>query len=1125
MNLERPINSVSGDEDRAPLLSDSEYPSGDWNGKGSVNGDVRGFRGSSAKESWLKRHKRAMKVGIAATLGLVLVLLLLGVILSYTVAPGMIRNVVQQSSLSIGALTLSQPGTAQVFVSLRGSFDRSSPVPAQLLSAPFSLNYEGHQVGSLVLPLISFHGSGGKTPISVSSILSVSNMTAFAHFSKAMIELSEVTWQLSGETYVKVPLLFGLKVKVAVTKTVTMTGLDGLKSLKLENVDFTNSTKEHVKLDADVQIWNPSVVSLDPIGELSLAVYYRGAFMGIAKTGMATIVPGQNVIPGSAIINPSNLNLASDLISNFLSARRIDLTVSGFGNVSSIPLYSTALQGLTVNTSFIQSPPLQLIPEIDVLDMKLVPLSNDTSGMDVTMRAAIFNPLGPNCPLTVHSIDVNTSLLFEGLSTGHFYAPTLILEQNATSMLVNATTIFYIDQSVIFPGTTKSAFSALLDTMENQKLVRVGFSGQANIKAHVDALGDVSLKDLVVSTSTSILGLDRLQDATLSQVSVPGNAPGPYGSGLTLFANGTVWNPSVLSMNLGDVDMVMYANGTLMGSVTCHDFTMKPGWNDLTVSGVLRPSNLTAAAAFFRNYLTGINTSVVINGTLPGRPLPSSRSAREVQETDSSSAQLSTDVRYNIQWLNEAITALSVDASVPARHGYQAILSMIVVDLSLDFTRADKVPVSNGTMRAYFEPPFGFEFDFLNATISMDMSFNDTNIAHMHMPWHSILNMPSVNAFQVSVTNLPVVVTNAHQFSLFLLELFLKQHTTAGLAGSAAANVDCNLGIVPMSGIPFSNVLALNGTNRFQTPPVTVANLNLLGGKPGFAYISLQVNITNPSSAALRIGTLVLSLVFQDTYVGNGTIENMAFEKGVNSYPCLGVFVQLPSNEQASRNFLSQFIQGHPLNVSLEGTMGSTDIELLQLAMSNLVAPTTLPGFDKKLIVYTQLIFDLFKILSGEIPAQLTVFNPFDADIDITVVNVNVMYKGNIIALINQNITDHPIIARNHSYSVTPVMYGKIEGVSIDFFRTLTGTIQVTVNGTMGIRVGMGFETTLDYLQHNVSASFKAPPPSIESDALDKWIGGLEMGDMDDNTQEFGDLDEVPLEEIVRRQKTRMNLK
>src|SRR5690606_26208534 len=69
--------------------------------------------------------------------------------------------------------------------------------------------------------------------------------------------------------------------------------------------------------------------------------------------------------------------------------------------------------------------------------------------------------------------------------------------------------------------------------------------------------------------------------------------------------------------------------------------------------------------------------------------------------------------------------------------------------------------------------------------------------------------------------------------------------------------------------------------------------------------------------------------------------------------------------------------------------------------------------------------------------------------------------------------------ARNHTYSVTPVMYGTIMGVSVDFFRTRTGTIKVSVNGTMEVYVGTGFTAVLDYVQHNVSASFQAPPPDV----------------------------------------------
>lgn len=1094
--------AINDDEEvRTPLVSDTETLHTDWEGGSTGRYGYYGNQGSRGAKSCFQRHKRKLLIGSATFSFVAIFLVLLGVTLSYTVAPGIIRKTVNEATLTVSALSLTNPKSDQIAIAIQGSFDRSSPVAAYIAPAEMSLIFDNAIVGHFLLPQISFQGTGHKTPVSSDSVLRISNMTAFSHFSKSMIQEKELVWSLKGTTSVHVPLLFGLKVKVEINKQMTITGLDGLKFLTLEDVVFTHSTPTNVILAANVKIRNPSVVSLNPIGKLSLQVYYQGNFMGLANTGEARLTTGENTIPAQALITPSNLNSASELISNFLSARPIDLTVVAAPNVSSIPLYNAALQGLTVTTNFVQTPPLQLIPFIDVLALDLAPVSNETAEMTVRMRATIANPLGPNCPLFVKAIQVNTSLLFNGLATGHFLAPTTILKQNATSMEVSAKTTFYIDKKVIYPGTNSTtAFSRMLETLENQYMVTVAFFGSADISANVEALGDVDLKRLIVSTATSLKGLDRLKGGTsLGTVEVPGNAPGPKGSGLLLTANGTLNNPSVLSMHLGDVDMDMFANGTFMGRVTCENFAMVPGSNAMAVAGVLKPSNLTAAAAFFRNYLTGIDSKVIINGALPGSAFPAflppatefptqPNSLSELQDgvlSDSKRAIDESKARYNIDWLNDAITSLSVEAIVPAKPDYQAITSMVVVDLTMDLTPENGMPIANGSMRAYYAPPFGFPFTFLNVSIDMDMTFNGTNVAHMLLPWHGLETFPEEKAFEVTVYDLPVHVSNAHQFSLFMLELFLTKHTQAGLVGLAAANVDTHMGVVPMSGVPFSNTLYLNGTNRFQTPPVTVADLNLQGGEPGFAFISLQVNITNPSSASLIIGRLVLSLIYNDTYVGNGTIENMVFNKGLNSYPVKGVFVQLESNREASRQFLSQFVQGHSLPVALQGTMHSTNITLLQLAMANLIAPATLPGFDKKLIVYAQLIFDLGSILVGKIPAQLTVFNPFDADIAITAVRVNVMYKGGIIALINTELPPaQPIVARNHSYSLTPVMYGTIEGVSIDFFRTLTGTIKVDVNGTMDVRVGTGFTSTLDYIQNNVTASFQAPPPAIELKSL-----------------------------------------
>jgi hypothetical protein len=1164
MNLDHPINAATSDDDRTPLVSDNDYHSRDWP-YGDVDENVRNDgEAKLASQGCFQSHKKGWKIAVLVV-GIFLILMVsASLIVTFGVAPGLIRKVVEEAHLEIGELSLTNPEMNEVSISLKGWLDRSSPIPATLLSSRYTVNYGGNEVGYFELPDIMLKGKDGKTLISSSSTLSIQSLSAFSSFSKAMIDLEVVEWQLKGEAYVKVPLLFGIEVKVKLSKSISMSGLNGFKSLQLSNVSFIKSTREHVIMDANVEIMNPSVISINPIGQLSLAIFYQDSFMGIAHTENARIIGGGvvNVIKASAFVTPHNLNKASSLISDFLSSRVVNVVVSSryslsndaeqdqendFNdldqsssssssssslaqdldsssslsstpvnqpfNVSSIPLYNLALQNLTVETSFVQWPPLQLIPDIDVSSMHLIPISNETCGLKVRMRATINNPLGPNCPLIVHSINVNTSLLFHGLATGHFDAPTQIISQNATSMEVNASTIFFIDKNTLWPSgngdvneggidgsigmeesrqqssssialrsrgilssaflsSPKSAFSELLERLEKDSIVSVAFSGTTDINATVEALGFLSLKDMLVNVTTDVKGLDGLKGAVLTEVEVPGNAPGGYGSGLSIFANGTLFNPSAISMFLGDVDMVMYANNTFMGRVTCDDFSLNPGNNFISVHGIMNPSNLTAAAVFFREYLTGIDSRILIQGSTG----EGEEGGKEEESSDTSSGSIS-NVRFDIDWLNEAIRTLTVDALVPAKKGYHAILGMDVLDLALDFTTKDPmVPLANGTMKAYYDPPFGFDFNFLNASIAMSMTFQDIDIAHMFMPWHGLTTNKEDHSFVVSVESIEVKVSDSHQFSLFLLELFLTVNTTCGLHGLAAANVDCHMGVVPMTGIPFNNSLFVNGTNRFQTPPVTVDNLNLEGGEAGFAFISLDVNITNPSSASLVIGDLVLNLVFNDTYVGNGTIKDMKFYKGLNSYKVAGIFVQTEENEEASRLFLSQFIQGHPLPVQLQGSLQSTPIPLLQLAMSNLVAPAVLPGFSQKLISYAQLIFDLSALLQGKIPAKLTVFNPFDANIAITHVHVNVVYKDSIIALIDKDFTLNPIIAYNHTYSVTPVIQGTIEGVSIDFFRTLTGTILVTVNGTMDVLVGSGFTSTLDYVQHNVSAGFKDPP-------------------------------------------------
>lgn len=119
---------------------------------------------------------------------------------------------------------------------------------------------------------------------------------------------------------------------------------------------------------------------------------------------------------------------------------------------------------------------------------------------------------------------------------------------------------------------------------------------------------------------------------------------------------------------------------------------------------------------------------------------------------------------------------------------------------------------------------------------------------------------------------------------------------------------------------------------------------------------------------------------------------------------------------------LENFLQGIDSATTLTGTTGSTIIESLQSALSQIrLSPVTIPGLQQTLITSASLTFPTNIVATGIAATSFTLANPFTASISLLEVAATATFHNLMLGEI-PNISDsaNPIQAAGHSQVTSP---------------------------------------------------------------------------------------------------------
>lgn len=269
----------------------------------SQHSGEKGFNGTTAGHGFLARIGTHFKnwwwLYLIVFIAVVLVVVLPIVFVAY---PRIAQGGINDSTLEITQMKITDPKPDSVQLDLTQVIGTHGSLHPTIygFNASVSLAGSSSPFSSVYVP--DFQPEG-ETVVNISRRMQWSNETAFAEYVKAVWFNEQVQLNVYGTPELKEG---GLPtITVAYNKTVTMKGLNSLKGLNITNFNVLLSQQsDGSNAKGTVNLPNPSVMTVE-MGNLTMDLSVNGTPIGQSYFYNVSLVPGNNVIPMTSMVNQS----------------------------------------------------------------------------------------------------------------------------------------------------------------------------------------------------------------------------------------------------------------------------------------------------------------------------------------------------------------------------------------------------------------------------------------------------------------------------------------------------------------------------------------------------------------------------------------------------------------------------------------------------------------------------------------------------------------------------------------------------------------------------------------------------------------------------------------------------
>lgn len=413
-----------------------------------------------------RRRRKAWSRGarFAAALGGVLVILGIAYAIAVSQVKAIATKAIKTTAMDIKRMELTHPGREGIQLSISMLLSSSSSFPATIAPTTFAIVYDEQTVGRFHSPEMHVvHGDNmANFP---NSTLQIENRTAWDGFARNMMQSTTVQYSIRGSLDIRVSLLgnlIGLHAHgVPLDKNMTLTGMEGLRTMAITDIQMTDSTQTQVRARIKTCILNPSITTIHPVGSLCLRAHYptvaKDTLVAHLTTQENTGLPvaqhapshpycaafskemetGYNLLELEGEMLSTNPAAISGLISKYLSNVSADLTVVTCSpQATTVELFNAAMQNLTIPSTL----PPQKDPLIGNMYFNKISLlspepglENKVVGLDTAVAVEATSPLGPHSTLTISDVGMKVNLAGADSQLGVLTTSTVkILHGNLT---------------------------------------------------------------------------------------------------------------------------------------------------------------------------------------------------------------------------------------------------------------------------------------------------------------------------------------------------------------------------------------------------------------------------------------------------------------------------------------------------------------------------------------------------------------------------------------------------------------------------------------------------------------------------------------------------------------------
>ncbi|KDO28597.1 hypothetical protein SPRG_06453 [Saprolegnia parasitica CBS 223.65] len=944
---------------------------------------------------WTLRRKLVVGLGLLAAL-------LVGV--AVCLRP-IAQHALATTGMTIRRMQLASPTAHSAQLTTQLEVASGSLFGATMAATTLYLHFNGSIFGSFMTPSMAIsHGSSLHTI--ANATLNVTDMAVWGRFAAAMVQSNTTAWMLSGSVDLSVHLgLFSVPISgLSLEKDMVLVGMHGLSTLAITQMDLTASTATSVVAHVETCLWNPSATALTPVGTLCLDVAYTApgnvtahvgrisgdASLNVTMTDASDSAcrhfgpTGYNHLALTGSIVSSDPLVTSAMISTYLSGRAASVSVTACTpHATSIPLYNAALTNLSLHSTLPPNP-VPLISDLAFEYMQVVPAGPRTVRLQTRVVVTANSPLGPRSPLVLTNMTMQLRLATPGAMLGALTSTSVVVHDALV-----AQTKLHLDLAADLALTRDGEpFGVFVQRMLRAPNATLALAGRFAVHA-TGALGTLHLADIPLLLNTPLQGMDGLSNVSVLNFSMPG-VLAPEGEAFS--ATSVIWNPSVVDMPVGNVEMTLRTADEAFGVVS-GVIAIAPGSNAIALTGHLKPSLdahggvSRAMNAFFSNYLAYKPSVLAIE---------------------------LTHVAQNVPWLQQALTSFTLPTTFPGVDtSFALVKSLASPRMHVVFTDDGEMHLQ-ATLLALIAMPDALRLpvNITHLSLIADLVFENASVGHMHLPrqgvsytelvpgaGHLEIDMPHAVALRIPDTSRARMAAFISA-TVFATDVVLLSIASGSMDGDGASpRAETPMGTLELSGIPLNGAMALQGMGGLAGSPVEIQSVDITRGTVSELYLSMTIAMRNPSQMAATLGDMLVDVsVDGQGRLGSARLHNVSLACCNASSLVAGSFVLAPSSAALADAFLSNFVSGYythgrPQTIHIHGTPASSNKTLLQPALSQLSLDTAVPPLpmlfpETPTLVASSFMYppSIFHLLT--VATALVLRNPFGHTIDVAAVDL-----------------------------------------------------------------------------------------------------------------------------------------